>query len=100
MSDFSFDDWAKLYQSSPEEFDRKRTAVIETAILEAPVEIRNKLRVLQIECDVVRHTSDSPLAATVALSKMMAERLADLRVELDKSKFLLDGMAEQIKTLE
>lgn len=82
MSDFSFDYWANLHKSSPEEFEKKRAAFLEAEILKAPVEHRNRLRVLQMECDAVRACHATPLAATVALSVMMTNKAAELRGKL------------------
>jgi hypothetical protein len=78
MSDFDFDEWAKLYQLDPTAFERKRSEVLEEAIQKAPVEVRNKLRLIQMQCDVIHQTME-PLAATKEISKMMLIKTFDLQ---------------------
>ncbi len=85
MSNFNFDEWASLYKNYPEEFERKRAAILESEILKAPVERRNKLRMLQLECDAY-HSSMTPLAATVAISQLMDEKLNELKTNIELLK--------------
>ena len=99
MSDFSFDDWAKLYKTSPEDFERKRKEAIEAEILKAPIERRNKLRLLQMEIDATR-ADKNPLAATVAISVMMQNKVGELKEAYSSLESPLNDLKRQAKELE
>lgn len=81
MSDFDFDEWAKLYETDPEAFERKRKELLEQTIMKAPVENRAMLRIIQMECDSIHQTMD-PMEATVAISEMMIKKLNQLKAPL------------------
>ncbi len=81
MYKFDFDEWAKLYETDPEAFERKRKEVLEAEIMKAPVENRAMLRILQLECDAAHKTMD-PMEATVAISEMMIHKLNQLKAPL------------------
>jgi len=98
MEQFDFDEWANLFNIHPEEFERKRKEVIEREILKAPIERRNSLRMLQLECDVY-HQTLSPVAATVAITKIMLEHATELRDELIVLKGKVDELTNQAKNL-
>ncbi len=83
MDNFNFDEWANLYKTHPEEFERKRKAVTEELIQNAPIGIRNNLRLIQMECDVY-HDTMSPLAGTVAITNLMIQKSTQLKTELEK----------------
>lgn len=74
MSDFNFDEWSNLYKNFPEEFERKRTELLEKEILKAPVHHRNSLRMLQLECDAYHHNM-SPFAGLAEITKLMHRRV-------------------------
>ena len=78
MPDFDFDEWAELYRIDPTAFERKRSEVLEETILNAPVEIRNKLRLIQMQCDAA-HSEMEPLKAAEAISKLMISKVFDLQ---------------------
>ena len=78
MCDFNFDEWADLHRNHPEEFERKRKEFLDAEILKAPVSSRNKLRLLQMECDAIRQ-SYSSLRAVDEISKLMIEKMCDLQ---------------------
>lgn len=99
MSAFSFDYWAKLYELDPEEFERKRKTFLEDEILKSPVEIRNKLRVCQWNCDVVR-TNKSPIDATIALTRMMADSMTDLTDHIIDLMTMRDKHLAQLNELD
>jgi hypothetical protein len=80
MSDFNFDEWANLYKNYPEEYERKRKEVLEKEIMKAPLERRNNLRMLQMECDAY-HFGMEPLAGLAEISKLMHGRLEMLKDE-------------------
>lgn len=71
LRSFDFDEWMQLAQQQPEEFQKRREAVIEAAIAKAPDHLENRLRGLQWKIDRVRETSANPLAACVRISRMM-----------------------------
>lgn len=78
MMKIDFDEWAALYTLNPEEFERKRKYCIDAEIHKAPIQYRNKLRILQMECDAL-HNSLSPIEATIGISKLMLNKLYDLQ---------------------
>jgi hypothetical protein len=80
MSDFNFDEWANLAKNFPEEFEQKRKDVLEKEIMKAPLERRNKLRMLQMECDAY-HFNMTPLAALGKIGGMMHSKLEELKDE-------------------
>lgn len=71
LKSFDFDEWMNLAQQQPEEFQKRREAVIEAAIAKAPGHLELRLRGLQWKIDRVRETSANPLAACVRISRMM-----------------------------
>lgn len=83
MTDFDFDEWAELYKTDPIGFERRRTELLANEITKAPVESRNTLRVIQMECDVIRNMHD-PLVAAQLISEMMIARLATLGEHLTR----------------
>lgn len=95
MSDFNFDEWASLYKNYPEEFERKRTALLDAEILKAPIGQREKLRMLQMECDAYHHGM-TPLAATVAISQLMDSKLNELKSNMESLQSNLDVLAKLI----
>lgn len=100
MSDFSFDDWAKLYRTSPEQFEAKKKALIEAEIQKAPVAQRNKLRLLQMEIDATVANAKSPLGAAIAVSVMMQNKVSELKEAFESLKAPVAEIQEQLKQLE
>jgi len=94
MTNFNFDEWASLYKNYPEEFERKRSALLEAEILKAPIERREKLRMLQMECDAY-HNGMTPIAATVAISQLMDDKLNELKSHMESLKPAIDDFVKQ-----
>lgn len=80
MSDF-FQEWSDLYKNDPVEYERRRTESIEQVISSAPEHSQLKLRQLQWKLDVI-HQTRNPLAATIAMSKMMWESVEVMKTGL------------------
>ena len=99
MPDFNFIEWASLYKNYPEEFERKRKDLLEAEILKAPVERRNALRMLQMECDAY-HNNMTPLAATVAISQLMDSKLNELKDEIISLQTNVEIFSKQINKPE
>lgn len=78
MVKIDFDEWADLYKNFPEEFERKRKALLDAEIAKAPIERRNKLRMLQMECDAYRQ-SLPPLMAAAEISKLMIDKVYEMQ---------------------
>jgi hypothetical protein len=78
MTDFDFDEWSELFSKDPAEFERRRAAVLESVIRTAPVEMRAKLRMLQMECDGIRQAMPA-LDAAKEMSKMMTDKVFELQ---------------------
>jgi hypothetical protein len=91
MNNFSFDEWTKLYETNPEEFERKRKNLLEAEILKAPVENRSKLRLLQMECDAIR-ASMTPIEATIEMTKMAAKTLQELKTPLTQLRAICEDI--------
>lgn len=80
--DFDPHEWVKLATENPEEFERKRLAIIEDLIGSAPPDIQDRLRGLQFRIDMERRRSGSPLGGALRIQQMMWDRFADLRMAL------------------
>lgn len=80
--EFDVEEWQRLARDDPEEFERRRAALIETVITEAPPEHQQRLRGLQFRIDLERRKAKTPLGAAVRLQSMMWERLLELREAL------------------
>lgn len=73
------DEWAKLYIDDPAEFERRRKAVIATAIDAAPEHLQQKLTDLQSSIDQIRASAKTPLDALAKIGTRMQEQLLDLQ---------------------
>jgi hypothetical protein len=91
MYKFDFDEWAKLYETDPDAFERKRKEVLEAEILKSPVENRAMLRILQSECDAMHATMD-PMEATVEMSKLAARKLNELKLPLTQLRAVCEDL--------
>lgn len=78
MTSFNFDEWAELYKNDPAEFERRRIELLEKTIQQAPMAVRSKLRVTQMECDAI-HNTMTPLDATKEISRLMINKMFDLQ---------------------
>lgn len=68
---FNFDEWMVLAKKNPEEFEKRRTEIINLVIENAPTHLHKRLRGLQWRIDVIRNQSKNPLAGCIAISTMM-----------------------------
>jgi hypothetical protein len=80
--EFDAEEWRRLARENPEEFERRRAAIIEEMIAQAPPEHQQRLRGLQFRIDLERRKAKTALGAAVRLQSMMWERLLDLREAL------------------
>ena len=80
--EFDVEEWQRLARDNPEEFERRRVALIEAVIAEAPPEHQQRLRGLQFRIDLERRKAKTPLGAAVRLQSMMWEGLLELREAL------------------
>lgn len=76
-------EWRALAQSDPQEFERRRLALIEDLIASAPPDIQRRLRGTQFRVDMERGRASNPLSATLRISKLMWESFAELRTHLN-----------------
>lgn len=88
--EWDFDVWMKLARNDPERFEALRRQVIDELIESAPEDRKLHLRRLQWRVDRIRERSVTPMAATLAISKMMWESFYDLR---DHYQGLFSGIA-------
>ncbi|HHZ87979.1 MAG TPA: DUF3135 domain-containing protein [Chromatiaceae bacterium] len=68
---FDFDEWAKLAESDPKAFEKRREVLISATIDQAPEARRQRLRGLQWRVDQVRRRASTPLGACVQISEML-----------------------------
>jgi hypothetical protein len=81
---FEFEQWARLARENPEEFERRRTAVIEAVIARASPRLAPRLRGLQFRLDVERLKARTPLGAAVRMQTLMWEQVEQLRTALNQ----------------
>jgi hypothetical protein len=81
MTDFNFDEWVELFKTDPASFERRRAELLASVLTNAPIECRNSLRIIQMECDVIRAMHE-PLVAAQLMSDMMIARLETLGKQL------------------
>lgn len=81
MDRINFDEWAKLYETNPVEFERRRAEFLAEQIDKAPITIRNHLRLIQLQCDTVR-AMYPPLEATIKILELTVEKMRELKTNL------------------
>ncbi len=74
-----FETWASLAKEDPARFEALRLEMIDDFITQVPESKRLHLRRIQWRIDQVRERAGTPLAACVALSRMMWDSFSDLR---------------------
>ena len=74
-----FNDWMALAQCDPEQFELMRLQAIDELIESMPEDRKMHLRRIQWRIDRVRERSASPMAATIAISRMMWDAFYSLR---------------------
>ena len=79
MSLPSFDELLKLAQTNPEQLEELRQRMVEETINSAPDGIKRRLRGLQFQIDAERQIASNPMASCIRISKMMHDRLFELR---------------------
>lgn len=82
LMEFNFDEWSALYRSDPEEFERRRTEEIRKVIAAAPATSRRRIEGLQFRIDMERRRAKTPLAACIALNRMMWDSFMELQQAL------------------
>ena len=90
-SDFDFDEFAALSAQDPEEFERRRNALIEANISAAPERLQQRLRHMQCRADLVRESATTPLDASYKLSTMMWDSVTGPRGLLESLNAFLQG---------
>jgi len=99
MYKFDFDEWAALAQTNPLEFERRRKDVLEAEIMKAPIENRNGLRLLQMECDAIRETYE-PLEAAAAMLALAQESLLKLKTPLTQFRAECEDVVDLLKEIK
>jgi len=74
-----FDELVKLAQSDPTRLENLRQQLVDTTISSAPQDIQRRLRGLQFQIDSQRQLASNPMSACIKISKMMHDRLFDLK---------------------
>jgi hypothetical protein len=75
-----YEDWLKLYRENPARFEFIRKSMIEQEINAAPIEYRNKMRMLQWQIDAIRDEHGSKEALQL-ISKLMIKSLDTIQEE-------------------
>ncbi len=74
-----FDIWMNMAKDDPRQFESMRMEAIDEVIESAPAERQMQLRRLQWRIDMARERAASPMAATIAISKMMWDAFYNLK---------------------
>lgn len=80
--DFTY--WSDLARTSPETFETAREAAIEALIGASPADVQERLRRLQWRIDRTRERASNPVAACIALSRMMWDNYDHLNAALQR----------------
>lgn len=91
MFEFNFDEWVKLAETDPAGFELKRKQEIDKIIADAPVHLRNKLRMLQLECDIIYDTYE-PLDGALEMTKMAVNKLKELKGPLTQLRAICEDL--------
>lgn len=78
---FNFDEWADLYKTDRDEFERRRTEVINQAIASAPADKQLMLHQLQWRLDGI-HRTHTPIAGLLKMQGMMMDSFMKLNDQL------------------
>ena len=70
-----FDSWSRMAREDPAAFEQHRSALIEAMIRSADPERQSRLRRLQWRIDQERRRAGTPIAACMALSRMMWDQV-------------------------
>lgn len=87
---YDFDKWSTLANKDPQAFEERRQQLINEFIMELPEDKRQRMRCLQWRVDSVRRLSKTPMAACIAISRMMWDSIKGENGLLDT----LNGLAE------
>ena len=92
-NDFDFDDWAKLAENNPQEFEKQRQLMISRLIESAPGRLHQRLECLQWRVDMEIRRSKSSLDACARIYTMMMD-------SLDSLKELIESLNDQLSEME
>ncbi|MBL4794320.1 MAG: DUF3135 domain-containing protein [Pseudomonadales bacterium] len=81
-----FDELVRLAKTDPEALESLRADMCEKLILEAPADIRRRLRGLQFKIDMERERTKTPMAACIKISEMMHDSFGRLRDALNEAQ--------------
>ncbi len=74
---FDFDEWMQLAKNNPQQFERRRQAMIDKLIRSRALETQRRLRGLQFRIDLERKRCRTPLAACVRLNEMLMDQFSN-----------------------
>lgn len=81
----SFETLSALAASNPDEFERLREEYVKRLIDSAPTSVQRRLRGIQFQVDCQRRLHKHPMAACLAISRMMHDSLNQLNQALHGS---------------
>jgi hypothetical protein len=93
MDKFNFDEWSRLYETDPAEFERRRTEYLNASIMAAPIQNRAAMRMIQLECDTIRKMYP-PMEALVKITELLVEKLKHLRANLTELREMVEDSNE------
>ena len=99
--EFNFEEWADLYDSNPNEFERRKDELFKKAIDSAPDEYRVKLKAIQSKLDNIRvkYSNNTTGCATAMYIEMM-RGVNDLRKALKGIDVRFDGPKAKVIKLK
>ena len=77
VAPFDFDAWKDLAAQDPEAFERKRRAVLDQTIADAPERMHKRLTGLQWRIDTERQLAPDPLASCIGIYEQMWSKVYD-----------------------
>jgi hypothetical protein len=87
----NFDEWVRLYEISPAEYERRRIEFLTQEILKAPSNMRDNLMSIQAQCNVIHNTLD-PIDATIEMMKMTKSKLKELKTPLTQLRAICEDI--------
>lgn len=94
-TEFNFDEWKTLYETNPEEYERRRTETVRAVIDSAPAELQLSLLQLQWKLDGI-HKTNTPIGGLLKMQGMMWDSF----LKMNDSLQTLAGHADDLRVLD
>ncbi|MDP1557906.1 MAG: DUF3135 domain-containing protein [Nitrosomonas sp.] len=96
--DFDFDQWAKMANQDPEQFERMRQQLINELMERAPVHLKQRMEGLQWQIDQIRKQANNPMTACLHISQQMWDKVygeRGLLKALQEPEMVLQSLSEE-----